>query len=798
MFKSFRQNANDLELTDVKEYILFKDDKEIDIRTGKTKTKKYLVIQAQYECNKSIDSFQTKLTLNNLKEKSTQFSSVSNIDQSFVLFTNLFDSSEVWVKDIINKNYLKLVFKFQKKDLEINLPYKKNEKNIFYHKSQTYNQSLNNINIDENLNINEIQKNDINEIKEEELNKEEEKNKEEEENKERQSEDEIPNNNINNQEEQNKNKDEGNNIIIENNGEEKNNINNININNINENKEQIDTGDNNIENENIENKKENLNYNSNIKEEQDKQDKTSITNINDEIQNDNNIINEENIENNNKENYNNNENDNKQKEVNIQKEENDNENNINNKNNLIGDININELFEKIKKLEDENKNLKKENNELKEKLSLLSLNEEKLKKSEKEKENLKIELQKLKNSLNKNNTIENKQNKKSLNAVDSTLRQHSLDSIINIYQTNTNKNKKEEIKKKDNKNINKNEIIENENQNKINFESKSPINLKVHKTITQSSYIPYTLDNSFTAFLSLNNELLLVYPTKNKSIECFDLIKNKFHKTILNAHNGLILTIRHYCPKNINKDIILTGANDFCVKVWDVETWSCICNINKIYPKGNMYSVCVLFDEFQKESFIFTSSDSDYIKIWDFHGKFIKNINKTNNNENYFIDTYYDNKEYKYYLISGEMKCVKSYELNTHQLYRTYSDGNSYSEHVSAFIYKQGGIVKLVESEFYGSIRIWNFHNGYLIKKIDICRRIPLVSMCLWNENYLLVSSTDNTIKLVDFKNYELIKSFSGHNNEVGTIKKIIHPTFGECLLSQGLANEQIKLWVNG
>ena len=795
MFKSFRQNANDLELTDVKEYILFKDDKEIDIRTGKTKTKKYLVIQAQYECNKSIDSFQTKLTLNNLKEKSTQFSSVSNIDQSFVLFTNLFDSSEVWVKDIINKNYLKLVFKFQKKDLEINLPYKKNEKNIFYHKSQTYNQSLNNINIDENLNINEIQKNDINEIKEEELNKEEEKNKEEEENKERQSEDEIPNNNINNQEEQNKNKDEGNNIIIENNGEEKNNINNININNINENKEQIDTGDNKIENENIENKKEILNYNSNIKEEQDKQDKT---NINDEIQNDNNIINEENIENNNKENYNNNENDNKQKEVNIQKEENDNENNINNKNNLIGDININELFEKIKKLEDENKNLKKENNELKEKLSLLSLNEEKLKKSEKEKENLKIELQKLKNSLNKNNTIENKQNKKSLNAVDSTLRQHSLDSIINIYQTNTNKNKKEEIKKKVNKNINKNEIIENENQNKINFESKSPINLKVHKTITQSSYIPYTLDNSFTAFLSLNNELLLVYPTKNKSIECFDLIKNKFHKTILNAHNGLILTIRHYCPKNINKDIILTGANDFCVKVWDVETWSCICNINKIYPKGNMYSVCVLFDEFQKESFIFTSSDSDYIKIWDFHGKFIKNINKTNNNENYFIDTYYDNKEYKYYLISGEMKCVKSYELNTHQLYRTYSDGNSYSEHVSAFIYKQGGIVKLVESEFYGSIRIWNFHNGYLIKKIDICRRIPLVSMCLWNENYLLVSSTDNTIKLVDFKNYALIKSFSGHNNEVGTIKKIIHPTFGECLLSQGLANEQIKLWVNG
>ena len=69
--------------------------------------------------------------------------------------------------------------------------------------------------------------------------------------------------------------------------------------------------------------------------------------------------------------------------------------------------------------------------------------------------------------------------------------------------------------------------------------------------------------------------------------------------------------------------------------------------------------------------------------------------------------------------------------------------------------------------------------------------------MCLWNENYLLVSCVDYTIKLVDFKNYVLIKSLEGHNNEVGTIKKIIHPEFGECLLSQGLGNEQIKLWIN-
>ena len=161
------------------------------------------------------------------------------------------------------------------------------------------------------------------------------------------------------------------------------------------------------------------------------------------------------------------------------------------------------------------------------------------------------------------------------------------------------------------------------------------------------------------------------------------------------------------------------------------------------------------------------------------------------------MDTYYDDTELRYFLISGEMKCVKAYELNTHQLVRTYIDTNSFAEHLSAFLYKNHDVTELVECEFYGYIRIWNFHSGNLIKKIEICKRTPLVSMCLWNKNYLFVSCVDYTIKLVDFKNYNFIKSFHGHNNEVCTLKKIIHPNHGECLLSQGLCNEQIKMWIN-
>jgi hypothetical protein len=486
-------------------------------------------------------------------------------------------------------------------------------------------------------------------------------------------------------------------------------------------------------------------------------------------------------------------------------------------------------LEKIKKLEKENINLKEKNKKLEEEknqlneklLSEIKFKDEKLKKSEKEKESLKMEIQKLKNVLKRNNIIlrhspirkkkpteENKLNTKKTIDESSFQPSSSLAERMKIFQPkeSPNQNKKESQIKTEKENVNK---IENNNkinvetkkeinQNKINIESKPPINLKVYKTLTQSSYITTSVDNTFDVFTSLNNEILLVYATKFKSIEFFDLVKQRYHKTILNAHNGQILTIRHYCPRNINKDFILSGSNgDYSVKIWDLGTFTCIFNINKIYQNGNMYSVCILFDVYQKESYVYTSCDKDYIKIFDFNGKFKNNILKTNINETYFIDTYYDKRDFKYYLIAGDIKSVKSYDVNTDQLFRNYYDSTSLCEHVSAFVYKSGDTVKLVECEFFGTIRIWSFHTGNLIKKIDICRRIPFVSMCLWNENYLLVSCVDYTIKLVDFKNYALINSLEGHNNEVGTIKKIIHPEFGECLLSQGFGNEQIKMWIN-
>ena len=841
MLKSFQQDA-DIELIDAKEYTIFKEEKEIYFRIGKTKTSKYFVIQAQYKNNKSNDFFQTKLTLNNLKEKSKKFEKMKNLEESYVIFVDYFEGQKVHVKDIINKNHLKLVFEFEEKNLDINLPFKNFGNKILLRKAQTQNEFPShrkkidiNININENLNLEDIyQIDEITENKDEQQNNIEINQKPEEKNKVN-----ANDNNINEHQNEDKNiQDNENEGNKEGNNNEKNEINNSgNENAVEENKnsEENNTENKIVENNVIEQNNSDESKNNNI-EENKKDNEIEINNVknNDNVI-ENNIDDHKNIKNDDV-GYSNenkiNENEKEKKEGDKSNENNIPNENINNKADNDNSIKINELLEKIKILENENiylkeknKKLEEEKNQLNEKLSSeIKFKDEKLKKSEKEKESLKMEIQKLKNVLKRNNIIlrhspirkKNPKEGYKLNtkkSIDESSSQSttSVAERMKIFQPKESQNqiKKETQLKTEKENLNK---IQNNNKinietqkevnqnkiNKMNVESKPPINLKVYKTLTQSSYITTSLDNTFDAFTSLKNEILLVYATKFNSIEFFDIVKQKYHKTILNAHNGQILTIRHYQPRNINKDLILSGSNgDYSVKIWDLETFTSICNINKIYEKGNMYSVCILFDIYQKESYIYTSCDKDYIKVFDFNGKFKQNIIKTNINETYFIDTYYDKRDFKYYLISGDIKSVKSYDVNTDQLFRNYSDSTSLCEHVSAFVYTSGGMTKLVECEFYGAVRIWSFHTGNLIKKIDICRRIPLVSMCLWNENYLLVSCVDSTIKLVDFKNYALIKSLEGHNDEVCTIKKIYHPNFGECLLSQGFGNEQIKMWIN-
>ena len=65
----------------------------------------------------------------------------------------------------------------------------------------------------------------------------------------------------------------------------------------------------------------------------------------------------------------------------------------------------------------------------------------------------------------------------------------------------------------------------------------------------------------------------------------------------------------------------------------------------------------------------------------------------------------------------------------------------------------------------------------------------------LLNQKYIIASSSDESIKILDIEKQKCVKSLSGqHTDKVCCVRKIIHPKYGESLLS-GSGDGSIKLW---
>jgi len=150
------------------------------------------------------------------------------------------------------------------------------------------------------------------------------------------------------------------------------------------------------------------------------------------------------------------------------------------------------------------------------------------------------------------------------------------------------------------------------------------------------------------------------------------------------------------------------------------------------------------------------------------------------------------------------MNDIKSYDFDKGKLYYKYNESDDYESKLSIIIIiSNEDIIKLIESNIGGYIKIWNFHTGILINKIQVLKSdlnesfVSLYGICLWDNELIFVGCGDKTIKLIDLEKGIVLKSLYGHNESVISIKKFFHPKYGECLISLGEENDNIKLWTN-
>ena len=323
--------------------------------------------------------------------------------------------------------------------------------------------------------------------------------------------------------------------------------------------------------------------------------------------------------------------------------------------------------------------------------------------------------------------------------------------------------------------------------------------------------LPFTLDsfylnklqllenNTICVFESIDKILYLIYPRNKNSIILYDLIDNKKICEIKTAHKYYITNLRHYLDKYDKKDLVIsTSILDSNLKIWDINNLQCLQNF-EFNGHGYLLSSCLLYEDDQR--YIITGFFKENpIHIYDFKGNKIKEFD---NGKCFRIDTYFDNLSSKNYIIAANKGYLKSFDFKLNSLYQIYmyenedkyeNDPNIIQNNIIVLGDKKN--IKLISSNTYADVLIWNFHSGEFIKKIKVTNKIcNIFGICLWNDKYLFVGCGDRSIKLINLINGRVIKHFYKHFREVLTIKKFYHPKYGECLISHGNGCDSIKLW---
>ena len=318
--------------------------------------------------------------------------------------------------------------------------------------------------------------------------------------------------------------------------------------------------------------------------------------------------------------------------------------------------------------------------------------------------------------------------------------------------------------------------------------SNSP-NIKFSKFLTADSYSSGCLINSFISFQSINGSIYLIYTNNSNSIIYFNLINNQKLNETKNAHDHPIFNFRHIVDSTYNRDLLLSTTK-IGVKVWDISNYNCLfkfqgkISIANLMNHNNIIYVLIAHNL----NLMYQPTE-----IFDFNGNNIKTIGNLEKNT-YSIEIYYDKTYFINYIITGNKNYIKSYNFNEKKYYHKYKDDSGFSYN-NIIINNNDNIIRIIEANYDGNIRIWDFHSAELLKRIK-CSEQSLISICIWDNNYCFVGVMNENIELVDIKNNIIIKKLDIYKSQV-TINKIKIPKINECLITQGLYDDQIKLWTN-
>ena len=344
---------------------------------------------------------------------------------------------------------------------------------------------------------------------------------------------------------------------------------------------------------------------------------------------------------------------------------------------------------------------------------------------------------------------------------------------------------------------------------KVNHEFvKEPQNLKYNYDITNTNSY-YGINDIFEVFLSYKDskEYLISPNFDNNNLDIFSLLENKKIKS-LQGHSNKITFVRYFINnKTYDEYLISAETNDNNKKnmviIWDISNNYDIKYKIDTNCNNSIYSCLLLFPYNNINNFIVISTcsiskdiDKSATKIYLLNNcNFVKYIKNSNNEYIYYLLSWYNKINDKYYIIQLAKNKIRIDNLLEDELYYELKENNDIQS-TSGYIFSNENVDYLCYSSNNGYIGIWDLFKKKNFKVINI-NKCCLYHIIEWNSKYTLVADFYNkSFKVIDIEEGKMIKDIKGqHNDYVKCIKKIYHPNYGESLLSSS-RDKTIKLWI--
>jgi len=431
------------------------------------------------------------------------------------------------------------------------------------------------------------------------------------------------------------------------------------------------------------------------------------------------------------------------------------------------------------------------------------------------------------NNINNNQEDEKlnqKQNKINDNISNNKQEKKRNSKIINLNNNNNDKNIENGITQSNNGNnrityVEKNKKeMEDYSKKKNYIYNSSPIEFKYKIDICNTN-TSCGWNDMFEVYVSYqNNKEYLASPDNNNfNINIISLTNNKL-VTSLEGHKNRIRTIRYFIKeynndKNENNDkeskiiyeYLISADDNHIVIVWDIlNNFEIKQKIDTNY-EDDIYSCLIFFSEDNNinRNYIITSTYStsndiqnSATKIYSLeNGEYAFYIKESNFDNIYYLLLWYNGVNNNNYLIQFSYKkiLINSLEPKDNKLYAKLIHEPE-NEHYSGFIYSKNDSNLLCTSCYNGFIHIWDLYSKKIIDIIET--NFILCHIIQWNEKYAIAANFNNkSFIIVDLDKKKIYnEDNTQHTMEVKCIKKVLHPKFGECLLSAGRDNF-IKLW---